>query len=284
MVLATLGPDDAGALLALTQGIGWPHTLEDWRTMLTAGEVFGHRTREGDVVSSAALFPYDGALTSIGMVIVRRDRRGEGLAKALMLHCLDRISPPKSPVMLIATADGYPLYDRLGFRTVDEVHRLRTTAGVASDPARLDVPGHDLATLVHADLGAVHRLDTEAYGVERRRVLGARAAQAARGTVLRRADGRLVGFALGTLQRDLLVVGPVVAPDAQAAVGLVVRTAAGHRGPVRVDAPARHPALIAALTALGFHALTVQPLMLRNATALPGRRDCLFGLTFAAFG
>jgi len=46
--------------------------LEDWTTILDAGQVVGHRDPAGAPMSSAALFDYGESLLSIGMVLVAR--------------------------------------------------------------------------------------------------------------------------------------------------------------------------------------------------------------------
>src|SRR5215813_2072091 len=106
--LMPFGLDDTSGLLALSETIGWPHTLADWHTTLAAGMAFGHRSAQGEIVSSAVIFLYGYDLASVGMVLVKPTQRGQGLAKALMQRGLASLPSPASPVMLIATPEGFP--------------------------------------------------------------------------------------------------------------------------------------------------------------------------------
>lgn len=274
------GAEDASRLLALTQSIGWGHTLADWRTALGAGAVFGHRDAAGDAVASAAIFPYGTALASIGFVIVRADHRGRGLARALMRRCLEHFSPAP-PTILVATADGFPLYRALGFDTIEDVHRLTSGGGVPPDA---EPEGLRVAPIDESDREAIGRLDAEVYGVDRARLLTLRLAQRSAGLGLRARGGQLVGFALAALQGDRQAVGPVVAPDTRGAAALIQRLARAHPGVTVVHVPGRHQSLIDALAGGGFEPHGVQPLMLLRASALPGHRDRLFAVTTLAFG
>jgi len=277
--LVALDDRARAGLLALSTSVGWPHTIEDWRTVLAAGSVVGHR--EGEViVSSAAVFPYGEPMVppiaSIGMVLVRPDHRGRGLARALMVRSLADL-PASCAVTLVATVEGFPLYRSLHFETVGEVDRFvgREVAG-----AERVTP---FAPVGARDLDAICRLDAEAFGADRRRMLGARLAQAS-GSALATDGGQPVGFGLAVSQREWLLVGPIVAPDAETAAALVGHLAAGHSGVCRVDVPTSQERLPDLLAARGFARMSRQPTMLLGARALPGHRERLFAIASAGFG
>ncbi|HEX3178930.1 MAG TPA: GNAT family N-acetyltransferase [Methylomirabilota bacterium] len=258
----------------------WPHTDEDWRAMLHAGRVVGHRLDSGEVVSTAAIFEYGPGLASIGMVVVKPAWRGHGLAGALMTHLLASRAVPPPPTILIATQQGFSLYRRLGFATVAHIGRLTRTADHAPDPRQTR---RGLAALCDSDMAAVRALDAEAVGASRARMLDARRSYARGASVLRGDDGSVAGFALATPQRDVLVIGPVVAPDADAAAALIEHVAAGHAGPVRVHVPTTQTVLLARLASAGFDSGTESPLMIHGDAALPGDRGRLFAVATQGF-
>jgi GNAT superfamily N-acetyltransferase len=279
--LETLGAADAPALLAVTRSIGWPYTLADWHTVLAAGIAFGYRARDSGVAASAVIFPHGPALTSIGMVIVTPPYRGRGLASALMRRCLTHLPAPTPPSMLIATAAGFPIYRRLGFTTVDHVRKLTARPRVP-DPSPGGARG-DIAPLAPSALAAAYHLDAEATGADRSLMLRARLAQG-QGALIRRADGAATGFGLATKQGDVLVVGPLIGGDPEAAAALVAHLRASHGGPVRADVPAGQTRLLGLLADQGFEGDEVAPVMLLGAARLPGRRDQVFGAATLAFG
>ena len=272
-------PVHSAGLLALSQSIGWQQTLEDWHRIFEAGMVFGHRSTEGEVVSSTALFVYGRALASIGMVIVRKDLRRQGLARAVIQHCLADLPNPETPTMLVARPDGQRLYGQLGFREVEPVHRLISRQ-------RPDAHARcDISPLAVNDFTAIHQLDTEVYGANRETALKARIAQSDGGAVLRGGQARgVTGFALMTHQHDLLMVGPVIAPEFEAAVALIATLVAGYNRPVQIDIPDRQRQLLDVLRREGFQHDCTCPLMLLHAQNLPGRREQLFALSNRSLG
>jgi hypothetical protein len=233
--------------------------------------VYGHRNERGLIVSSSAIYVYGEALASIGLVIVREQCRRRGLGRAAVLKCLEQARG--TPVMLVSTPDGLPLYESLGFRPVEAMQNLVAPAG-----ARL--AAGDCRTIHASDLPAVLALDRTAFGAGRRAVLENRWKQAAGGALLPDA----AGFAWKVFQRDRLIIGPVIAPDEAGALQLIGNLVAGHAGTIRMDVPARHAGLIARLVAAGFERRALRPLMLKNADSLPGDRSRLFAAATLASG
>ena len=278
--LERLDAADLAELLAMTESAGWPHTPDDWRSVLHAGAVFGHRSRAGVIVSTAALFSYGPALAAIGMVIVQPDWRRRGLAKVLMQYCLAVV--PNTPTILISTPYGLPLYQRLGFKTIAHVFRM-----LSPDPLRglSGAPGNGrtLAPLRDGEVAAVQRLDADVIGADWSLVLEARLAYARCASVLRGPDGVVIGFALAMPQRDLVLVGPVIAPDAGAASALVADVVAGHDGPIRIDVTTDQKDLLTGLTAAGFSAADEAPVMIHGAEAWSGDRARMFAVVNRAF-
>jgi GNAT superfamily N-acetyltransferase len=270
--LAACTPADASPLVELSNSIGWQHTLADWRTSLAAGTVFGHRDADGRILSSAAIYLYGSQLASIGQVIVRAEERRRGLGRAVFGKCLEHAQD--RPVILTATPDGLPLYASLGFRPVEDVIKL-----IAPTAEKMPASARCRA-IEAADLASVGGLDRAAMGADREVLLRERWKQADRGALL--PDG--AGFAWGTAQRAMLVIGPVIAPDDEGALRLVTAVANGHGGPLRIDVPARQAEFIRTLRAEGFEHRDTHPLMLRGARELPGDRGRVFAVATLAFG
>ncbi len=257
--------DDAPALLDLSLSVGWTHSLADWQTALASGIVFGDR--EGArIQASSAVYIYGKQLASIGQVIVRSEARRQGLARALVLHCLNQA--PGQPAMLVATPDGQPLYERLGFRVIEPTHRL-----VGDGPVGLPEP-RGCRPMTAADLPLALKLDAAAYAADRGHLLQQRWKQVCHAAML--ADGS--GFAWSTPRN----IGPLIAPTARRAAELIAFLAAGR--PITVDVPAGQAEFIGLLTEAGLRSTGARPLMLLNASSLPGRRDAIFGLASLAYG
>jgi len=258
-------PEDAAALLDLSASVGWTHSLEDWQTALAAGIIFGHRDG-ARIQSSAAIYKYGSELASIGQVIVRAEARRQGLARALMLRCLAQA--PAQPIMLVATPAGQPLYESLGFRIVEPTFRL-----ISEGPISLPQPV-DCRPMTAADLSLAFTLDAIAYGADRSHLLRERWKQSGHAAIL--TDGS--GFACATPDG----LGPIIAASAAGAAQLIAFLAVRQR--VVVDVPERQAEFLRLLTQAGLRFIGTRPLMLLNASELPGKRESVFALASLAYG
>ena len=205
----------------------WPHRREDWALVMDLSH--GVAALDGEhVVGTAFATPFGPAAT-INMVIVAEAMRGRGLGRALMERVLAAAGPRVT--RLTATADGLPLYEKLGFRPTGMIHQHQ---GIPSELA----PVPDRVTWVETpDLDALAALDRIASGMERRPLLE-RLARLGRFAVLTDGGGAVTGFAALRAFGRGEVIGPVVAPDPQAAMGLIDFVIANRPGAfLRVDTP-----------------------------------------------
>ncbi len=262
---------DAPLLLELSESIGWPHEIGDWQTTVAASQVFGHRAADGKILSSASIYQFGTDLAALAVVLVREEFRRQGLARAVVLKCLDQV--PGVPQMLVATPYGQPLYESLGFKISEQVVRL-----IAAEGTSLPITGA-VNRMTDTDLPRVFELDRAIYKADRSQVLRHRWAQVEDGVML--SDGS--GYAWKIPQRGGLVLGPLVATSAQDATSLLGHLTAGFPGRIKIEVPERHTELITMLTGAGFVVDSSRPLMLKNVEILPGRREMLFGLASLGF-
>lgn len=297
--IGPIGPynsNDLRGLLRLSLAQDWPHTEEDWRTILASGEVFGHRLNANEFVSCAAMIPYggdDGAqLTSLGMIIVDAKARRQGLGQALMQEAVRRASTRTPPVSLrlISTRDGRPLYEKNGFLPIEDLYSYRRPPGGAAVAKPSLECGQELRSLDTTLTNAVIALDAAAFGHTRNRMLEQRIAQAERGLVLFN-NGVPVGYGLLVRQNSLANLGPVIAPDDAAALALITGLmSTQEEDAFRIDLPARQQAIFTALESLGFAENDVPPIMLRcpdetqKPNGLEEAQRHYYGIASQAFG
>lgn len=181
------------------------------------------------------------------MMIVARERRGEGIGKALMLRAFDWCR--EHGVRLIgldATPEGEPLSRALGFTVFESVERLEGWGFATSTPERCLVD-----PAVHAD---IRRFDAQAFYRPRcamiQRLIAAAVVQPAIGYG---ADGRVNGFALARAGARASYIGPVDAVNGAVAEDLVSALLDRLCGPVYIDVFAGASGIAAALAAKGFH-------------------------------
>ncbi|GAA3103246.1 GNAT family N-acetyltransferase [Rhizobium viscosum] len=197
--LAAFGPEHLEAAVSLSRQAGWPHRLEDWQMALALSEGVV-AIEAGRVVGTALTTMYAADCATINMVIVDAAMRGRGVGRRLMDAALETAG--SRPLRLVATKEGLPLYEKLGFAQTGTILQYQ---GVAGEVAAL--PGTEAAT--GADIDAIIELDRCAFGADRRRLI-AYLAKIGDVAVMRR-GGRICGFAVLRAFGRGEVIGPVVA-------------------------------------------------------------------------
>lgn len=274
-VFERLQAADVPAVLRLNQAVDWSFSAEDVQTQLAAGSLFGLR-QGADLVATGGIFDF-GSYAAIGIIMIAPERQRQGLGAALMQH-LHAQARPAQPLVLIATAQGAPLYSRLGYRVAAELHNLVAPFWTAALPARVRaVSGDD-------DLAQLSALDRAATGGDRRHLVQARLQQAESAWFYLDGKGQAVGYALGVRQHRQLIAGPVVAPDVDAALALVdaVVSAGKDFSSVRIDLA--QAAGLPGLQARGFVLRSLPPVMVRGADQLPGYGAAMVAIAAQAYG
>ncbi|MEY9627250.1 GNAT family N-acetyltransferase [Sinorhizobium fredii] len=222
--LQTFGAEHLESAVQLSRQAGWPHRLEDWQMALALSD--GVVALEaGRVVGTTLVTAYGNDCATINMVIVDEAMRGRGLGRGLMDAAL-RLAGDR-PLRLVATADGLPLYEKLGFRETDTVLQHQGIARELAAPA-------ETAMATANDITAIADLDRVAFGADRRELI-AYLAKVGALAVIRR-NGNVNGYAALRPFGRGDVIGPVVAANVDDAKALVVHFIATRPGQfVRVD-------------------------------------------------
>ncbi|MDT0446015.1 GNAT family N-acetyltransferase [Streptomyces johnsoniae] len=273
---------DLTACLDLAAEHGWAREEHKWRLLLTAGRGVGIDApdRPGTLLATLVLTSYGETHRCIGMVLVAARFARRGVGRHLMRHALD--SCGGAAVFLTATANGRPLYERLGFAPVGTVTTLRGTfTGAAPAPAPA---GTVLRAATAADIPAILAYDRPVFGADRTELLTRLPAFADQILVAHAPGGRLTGYAAAWPNETTTVIGPALADDQPTARALVARLAAAAPMPVRFDVDPRHPGLADWLRANGLTGDYVCTLMVRGAPDLPGDIDRRFAPLSVALG
>ena len=212
-----------GAVL-LSREAGWPHRREDWELVLSVSEGIV-ALHDGRVVATTMMTPFGSDAAAINMVIVDTAMRGRGLGRKLMDAALDKAGARNC--RLVATKEGLPLYEKLGFVAVGEIVQHQGKALKVATPTNASWARDD-------DYKRICSLDRAACALDRSRLMRVlrRVAQFA----VIREHGDVVAFAgLRAFGRGL-VIGPVVASSSQQAKDLIQFMLAHHEGDfVRLD-------------------------------------------------
>ncbi len=209
-------PQHIGEALRLSQAAGWPHRAEDWALIqhLSRGVI----ALQGDrLVASAMATPF-GPVATLNMIIVDEALRGRGLGRRVMEEAMARATPDEW--RLVATKDGLPLYEKLGFVAFGEVQQFQGVVRIPGSNEEVAAAGADeLGWATPADTKALSALDLAATGMERS---GLMAALLRAGRILSiRESGQIVAFAAIRTFGKGEVAGPVIAREASEAQRLL---------------------------------------------------------------
>lgn len=273
--------DDGPAFQNLAQSVGWNFTTGQTNLFISpAGKMFGYRF-EGNLVTSAGIYIYDSALASLGVVIVHSDFQRMGLGKSIVKHCLIEAERVGAPVMLVATAQGFPLYESLGFQAIGNIHRFEVSESVE------DIRVNESFQVDHVDegdLGQLIELDETIIGANRDRLYSVLFSNMDCGYVVRNSQNTVIGFGFAVHRNNVLVVGPIVADSHNIALMLIKNLVSGWSGLVRIDVPSQQEGFMKDLLTYGFKEKMVSPIMILNAQDLGGKRDQLYGIADPVFG
>jgi GNAT superfamily N-acetyltransferase len=214
---APLSERDLPRAASLSALVGWNQTAADWALFLRHGTVCV--LEDGDaaaLAATAATLPYGRDVAWISMVLVRPDRRRQGLATALMRWAVESLREAGLPsIALDATPAGREVYGQLGFRDLWGFSRWALPAALPAEP---DIR---LRPLQETDWPAVLALDLAAFGAPREALLRDFAARLpAVALVAEGADG-IAGALLGRDGVRGPQLGPLLAGDAPTARALL---------------------------------------------------------------
>lgn len=228
VVPVALRDDHLPQALDLSRQLAWPYRLEDWAFAQRLGRGFAVEL-DGRLAGTALWWPYGDDYASTGMIIVSPDAQRRGIGAAMMDALL--ADAAGRAIILNATEEGRPLYERLGFVANGTVHQHQAVLATAPTLPNVNATIRELEP---ADLPAIRALDRLAAGMNRDTLLNALFAIGK--VMVAERDGHLIGYACARVWGRGIVIGPVVGSDASVARALIARSAQDHPGAfVRID-------------------------------------------------
>jgi GNAT superfamily N-acetyltransferase len=228
-------PSDLDFADSLRELAGWNQTLGDWRRFLALQPAGCFLAQwDGAPAGTAASLSYGTDLAWIGMVLVQPEYRRRGIARALVLQCLEYLrNCGVRCVKLDATPEGQFVYKDLGFKEEWTWRRWESS---------LSPPGQEcrqtgLRPWQEKDALGFERQDARAFGASRRELLTALAQESCCALAHESEEGTLDGYGMARCGAKALYLGPVSASSPRTGIALIAALTAQGAGRVFWDIP-----------------------------------------------
>lgn len=208
-LLRTLNRGDVPRAMKLKEAAGWNQLEADWHAFLKLNPdgCFGAE-RDGFVVGTGACLKFEEKVGWIAMILVDPDFRRLGFGKKIMNQCLDHLALCPS-VKLDATEQGRKLYLKLGFKDEFEINRYVLKI---SEKRAFEIETN-VSPIENDDLGAIQKLDAEAFGANRKYLVENLFLRGREFAFKFENNGNIEGFILGRRGSRIVQLGPIVAKD-----------------------------------------------------------------------
>ena len=134
--------DDIEYALTLSNAEGWNQTEKDWRLFIRSSQNVCMLAECGKkIIGTTTAINYSNQLAWIGMVLVAKEYRGQGVSKLLLTNILEKLESFKS-IKLDATPEGQRVYKKFDFKDEYLITRMATTSmkSLSSDDNALPEP------------------------------------------------------------------------------------------------------------------------------------------------
>lgn len=275
MNIRLIAQTELAAAQAITEAAGLPipsGTLTLYLTLQPDGCFVA--VEHDQIIAMVVGICYD-AFAFIGAMTVHPDYQRRGIGATLMQHVLKWIDNRGIPsVVLEATAQGEPLYRKLGFVEDYRTVVYAREAGAGSD-LDCQLARELVEPMTESDLDKILAFDTPCFGADRHRVLTEGFSRwPNRAFLARDRAGHLAGYVLASDTR----IGPWVATDAAAAEALLdaALTLPFTSGPTAA-LPGLNRVGGSLLLRAGFEPQRSTSHMRRGGTGIVGKPEAIFG-------
>ncbi|PKN85742.1 MAG: hypothetical protein CVU45_08500 [Chloroflexi bacterium HGW-Chloroflexi-7] len=227
---------------------------------------------DGRLIGTVGAINY-GAFAYIGFMTVHPELQGQGIGKLLMEHVLSWLENQSVPaVMLDATKSGFPLYKKLGFKTLDETSIFE----IPGIDAKYEMPS-SVQPITFNDLDELVQLDTPVFGADRRKVFhNLETLYPSRAFLHRDEKGKITGYLFAQNNR----IGPWVMLDPGYEEELLkAALTLAFVNPVSACVPSTNTQAIDLLESYGFKKARAANHMIKGQGTVQCKRENVFAQT-----
>ena len=259
---------DVESAIRLSNAEGWNQTEADWKFLI------GHPDHvcllvecDEKIIGTTTAITYSNQVAWIGMVLVDKAFRRQGVSALLLTEILKKIESIPC-IKLDATLDGQRVYNKFGFNVEYQILRM-------VNPSWSGLPVGDdeseAMLIQNEEIEKIVELDAMVFGANRKNLIEhLNSHNQPKGWMLKSNDD-VTGFVLGRTGTRYQHIGPVSAPNISEAKILITSVLNQLRSqPVVVDVLGDKVELIQWLTSIGFSTQRTFIRMYRNENLFPG--------------
>jgi GNAT acetyltransferase-like protein/acetyltransferase (GNAT) family protein len=280
-IIRPMQPSDIVDAMKLSDAEGWNQTPKDWKLLIEGPQNICLVAECGKkIIGTTTAINYSNQIAWIGMVLVAKEHRRQGVSKSLLKNILKELVDSKS-IKLDATPEGQRVYKQFDFneeyliaRMVNgSINELPPDEEVWPEPIKLN------------DLEEIVALDELVFGANRTQLIESMIKAYPDKAWLLRRNNSIVGFALGRKGNRYHQLGPVFASNINNVKILITKALKEltHQ-PVVMDVLCDKEDLITWLNYLGFASQRQFVRMYQTQNPFPGSIEKQYAICGPEFG
>lgn len=209
--LRTLELSDISSAIKLSKAEGWNQTEKDWKLFIENPENVCMVAECGNkVIGTTTAINYSNEVAWIGMVLVDKEYRGQGISKSLLTNIFKKLESCKS-VKLDATPEGQKVYKKLDFKDAYLIARMVNSS---MNDLQSDYDNDKLPEPIQQNhIQEIIALDEIIFGANRAQLIKFLIREYPDKAWIIKRNNRIAGFALGRDGNKYQHIGPVVADN-----------------------------------------------------------------------
>jgi hypothetical protein len=260
-------PSDVADAMKLSDAEGWNQTKKDWKLLIEGPENICLLAESGKkIIGTTTAINYANQIAWIGMVLVAREYRRQGVSNSLLTNILKRVDGCKT-IKLDATPAGQHVYKQFDFNDEYLIARMVNTSMKELQPDGDAFP----EPIKLNDLEEIIALDELVFGANRTQLIESMIKEYPERAWLLRRNSSIVAFALGRKGNKYHQLGPVFGSSI-GDVKVLIKKALNEltHWPVAMDVLCDKEDLITWLSSIGFVQQRHFVRMYRKENPFPG--------------
>jgi GNAT superfamily N-acetyltransferase len=281
-ILRNIQPDDIAGAMKLSNDEGWNQTKKDWQLLTENPQnicILAEHNQK--VIATTTAINYSNQIAWIGMVLVAKEYRGQGLSKLLLTNIFKRLESFRS-IKLDATAEGQKVYKKFDFKDEYIITRMTITPTKKISSENINILPEPIN---EKDLRQIISFDAQVFGANRTQLCKSLIKEHPEKTWLLKQNNRITGFTLGREGNKYHQIGPVIAQTMVEAKALITKAFNNLiNQPIVIDVLSDKKDLINWLNSIGFIKQRDFIRMYKSKNPFPGMSDKQYAICGPEFG